>query len=305
MGRVSVRRHVVRLGNSRFGGREETLAVEEPLEIRLGSAGQVTRVGRAEPAPAYTTTMRTPGRDIDLVHGFLLADGIVTSPQDIVSIRYCEGSVIEQDEADESAAYGRNTYNVVDVELGAAAAERAAGRQRGAMTTSSCGVCGTATIADILANQRYPALSESVGSVDPVGPLPSELLVALPDRLREGQRLFGKTAGVHGCALFGPDGQLLDLAEDVGRHNAMDKVVGAALREGRLPLASAVAVLSGRASFDLVHKAALAGVRFVVAVSAPSSLAVDLAQATGITLVAFVRGGAGNVYTHPDRVAVG
>lgn len=294
MGRAGRRHRVVRLGTSTVRGREETLAVEEPLEIRLGP------VGDGGPAPAYTTTMRTPGRDVDLIHGFLLADGIVDRREDIVSIRYCAGSVLEpgDDEEDEAhgPAYGRNTYNVVEVALGAAAAERAAGRRRGAMTSSSCGVCGTTAIADLLASRRYPQVPEVVG------PLPAGFLLGLPDRLREGQRLFDRTAGVHGCGLFACDGRLLDLAEDVGRHNAMDKVVGAALREGRLPVPSAVAVLSGRASFDLLHKAALAGVRFVVCVSVPSSLAVELAQAAGITLVGFVRGRGGNVYSHPERV---
>ncbi|QDQ98054.1 formate dehydrogenase accessory sulfurtransferase FdhD [Tomitella fengzijianii] len=270
MGRVTTRRRIVRRTSEGHHTRQDTLVVEEPLQIRVGGA-------------ALTVTMRTPGDDMDLVHGFLLAEGIVSEREHVHVMRYCAG-------ADDD---GRNSYNVLDVELG----DEAAGvhRQRSFLTSSACGVCGTTSIDDVETVSAHPPSHDPV-SVD------AAVITRLPGLLRTGQKVFESTGGLHAAGLFGSDGALLSLREDVGRHNAVDKVLGAALRDGRIPLAGQVLMLSGRASFELVQKAAMAGVPVVAAVSAPSSLAVDLAERSGITLVGFVRDGGLNVYSRPDRV---
>lgn len=271
MGRITTRRRIVRHSPEGRRARQDTLVVEEPLQIRTD--------GRA-----LTVTMRTPGDDMDLVHGFLLAEGIVTEREHVSAMRYCAGA-----DAD-----GVNTYNVLDVDL-SGESPASAYRERSFLASSACGVCGTTSIDDVDRTTAHPP------GDDPVV-LDAALIAELPDRLREHQRVFASTGGLHAAGVFDADGALTVLREDVGRHNAVDKALGAALRDWRVPLDGAVLMLSGRASFELVQKASMAGVPVVAAVSAPSSLAVDLAERSGITLVGFVRDGGLNVYTRGDRV---
>ena len=275
MGRLTVRRPVLRLapdGTTR--SRPDTLVAEEPLEIRVG--------GRA-----LTVTMRTPGHDVELAHGFLLTEGVIGSREDLASARYCD-SVDEQ---------GRNTYNVLDVDLAPGVEPPDASVERNFYTTSSCGVCGKASLDAVKLKTRYSP------AADPLR-IRRELLLELPDRLRERQKVFGSTGGLHAAALFDGDGEILAAREDVGRHNAVDKVLGRMLMDGRVPAAGTVLMVSGRASFELVQKAVMAGVPMLTAVSAPSSLAVELAEESGMTLVGFLRGETGNVYTGQERIAL-
>lgn len=272
MGRVTARRPVRRITATGDVHRPDTVAVEEPLQIMVG--------GRA-----LTVTMRTPGSDIDLVHGFLLNEGIIDDRDDVVTARYCGG-------VDES---GTNTYNVVDVELSPAAAGRRVHRERAFVTTSACGVCGTSSIDDVQTISRYPVAD------DPLTLTP-DTLRGLPAALRDGQKVFDATGGLHAAGIFTGTGELLAIREDVGRHNAVDKVIGWAAREGLIPLRGHVLMVSGRASFELVQKATMAGIPVLAAVSAPSSLAVDLAERSGMTLVGFLRDHSMNVYTGGQRV---
>ncbi|HEV7167314.1 MAG TPA: formate dehydrogenase accessory sulfurtransferase FdhD [Micrococcaceae bacterium] len=264
------RRHVT------VGHREDVLAAEEPLEIRLGHE-------------AFSVTMRTPGDDFDLVAGFLVSEGVIWEQDQLISLRFCAG----EDEE------GRQTFNVVEAQLRPDVALPDADLKRHVYTTSSCGICGTASIDAVRKSSHFrlhpPA---AAGGLQ----IRADVLAALPERLRAGQKVFERTGGVHAAGLFTAQGELLCLREDVGRHNAVDKVVGWAVREGRLPLANAVLQVSGRASFELVQKAALAGIPLLAAVSAPSSLAVELAQTAGVTLVGFSRGASMNAYAHPERI---
>ncbi|WP_024793321.1 formate dehydrogenase accessory sulfurtransferase FdhD [Tomitella biformata] len=271
MGRITARRKVTRYTDHGATIREDHLAVEEPMQIRIGS----------EP---LAVTMRTPGHDIDLVHGFLLAEGIVTAREEIREVRYCAGADVD----------GVNTYNVLEVHLDGPASARER-RQRNFLANSACGVCGTSSIDEVERTSSHSPADDPV-TVD------HRLLLALPDRLRSHQRIFDSTGGLHAAGLFTAAGDLVAAREDVGRHNAVDKTLGWALKEGRVPLTGSMLMLSGRASFELVQKASMAGVAVVVAVSAPSSLAVELAERSGITLVGFVRGSSLNVYSRPDRV---
>ena len=225
-------------------------------------------------------TMRTPGDDVELAHGFLLTEGVITAADDLAAARYC-------DSVDDT---GANTYNVLDVTLAPGVAPPAAGVERNFYTTSSCGVCGKASLDAVRLRTRFPPAGDSV-RVD------AEMLYGLPDALRSNQRLFDSTGGLHAAGLFTADGSPLVVREDVGRHNAVDKVLGWALLHDRVPAAGHVLMVSGRASFELVQKAAMAGVPVLAAVSAPSSLAVELAVDTGMTLVGFLRGTAMNVYS--------
>ena len=272
MGRVTSRRRVVRIEGPDRTVRPDTLVVEEPLEIRLD--------GRP-----LTVTMRTPGDDFDLVAGFLAAEGVVRLPGDISTLRYCAGST----------AGNGNTYNVVDAVLGPDVPSPDPSLQRAFLTTSACGVCGKASIDAVRTRAPWP-LAERDGT------LAQALVAELPDRLRAAQRVFDRTGGLHAAGLFGFDGRLLCVREDVGRHNAVDKVIGWALREGRLPLRDTVLQVSGRASFELTQKAMMAGIPALAAVSAPSSLAVELTEEAGMTLVGFVRGGSMNVYAGAHRL---
>jgi FdhD protein len=221
-----------------------------------------------------TVTMRTPGDDIDLAAGFLFTEGLLPRLGDVGEIRMCD-------------------ENVAAVTLEPGRTLAAAGRNF--LTTSACGVCGKDSIEAIRVRSAFDV------AADPVRVSP-EVLAALPDRLRRAQRVFGRTGGLHAAGLFGPDGTLLALREDVGRHNAVDKVAGWALRGGLLPLAGHVLLVSGRASFELVQKAVMMGVPVLAAVSAPSSLAAALAEETGLTLVGFLRGQTMNVYAGAQRI---
>lgn len=250
--------------------RDDALAVEEPLEIRLDGA-------------AYTVTMRTPGNDVELVHGLLAAEGVIRGPDDVLSAAYCGGSVD-----------GVNLYNQLDVSLAVSAAPPV----RNVLTTSACGLCGRTSIDEVRTASPY-AVADDPATFDPVW------VTTLPDRLRAAQAVFEKTGGLHAAGLFaaGADAPLV-VREDVGRHNAVDKVVGWALTAGRLPLAGHLLVVSGRASFELVQKAVVAGIPALAAVSAPSSLAVDLAAETGLTLIGFLRGEHMNVYAGATRLGL-
>jgi FdhD protein len=268
MGRLTSRRTVLRVRPDSSQRRTDTLAVEEPLEIRLN--------GRP-----FVVTMRTPGHDIDLVHGLLHSEGVITGRADVVLARYCAG-------ADED---GVNTFNVIDVSLAPTARTV---QHRQVVTTSACGICGTTSVEQVMRESRYPLV--------PAPMVSRELVTSAPALLRAGQRVFEMTGGLHAAGLLGADGDMQCVREDVGRHNAVDKVVGWAIREIRLPLTDTILVVSGRASYELTQKAVLAGIGMLVAVSAPSSLAAELAERAGLTLVGFVRGDSMNVYTHPERL---
>ncbi|MGI8332022.1 formate dehydrogenase accessory sulfurtransferase FdhD [Actinomadura scrupuli] len=273
MGRVTVRRRVLRIdGTARRNERPDTLAAEEPLEIRVA--------GRP-----LTVTMRTPGNDFDLVAGFLTAEGVVGAAADLTAMRVCA----DTGEASEP------TYNVVDVSLADGVAPPDGSAERAFYTTSACGVCGKTSIDALRHRAPYDLQADRV-RLDP------KVLAGLPDTLREAQRVFDRTGGLHAAGLFDDQGALLAVREDVGRHNAVDKIVGWALREDLLPLTGKVLMVSGRASFELVQKAVIAGIPALCAVSAPSSLAVDLAAESGLTLVGFLRGTSMNVYTGAARL---
>ncbi|MEF9886509.1 formate dehydrogenase accessory sulfurtransferase FdhD [Streptomyces sp. P9-A4] len=272
MGRVTVRRRVLRVREGVSSYRPDTLAAEEPMEIRVG--------GRP-----LTVTMRTPGDDFDLAAGFLVSEGVVHTAADVAGIRYCAGATAD----------GGNTYNVVDIGLAPGVAAPDASLERNFYTTSSCGLCGKASLDAVRTTAAWSVAEDPLR----VG---TDVLAMLPDRLRAAQRVFDTTGGLHAAGLFTAEGELLCLREDVGRHNAVDKVVGHALREGLLPLRGSVLMVSGRASFELVQKAVMAGIPLLAAVSAPSSLAVDLATESGLTLVGFLRGTSMNVYTGDERL---
>ncbi|MFP5219030.1 MAG: formate dehydrogenase accessory sulfurtransferase FdhD [Actinomycetes bacterium] len=272
MGRTTTRRRVLRLGGAVPLERPDTLVVEEPLEIRVG--------GRP-----LAVTMRTPGHDMELAAGFLLSEGVVWDSAHVLSQRYCAG-----------AADGElNTYNVLDVELDPALPAPDPSVERSFYTTSSCGVCGKASLDAVRTVARWRVDDDPV-QVD------RAVLAGLPDALRDAQRVFERTGGLHAAALATAAGELRIVREDVGRHNAVDKVLGHALLAGELPLRGGVLLVSGRASFELAQKAWMAGVPVLAAVSAPSSLAVDVAVEAGMTLVGFLRGASMNVYSRPDRV---
>ncbi|MFJ9811884.1 formate dehydrogenase accessory sulfurtransferase FdhD [Streptomyces sp. NPDC101158] len=273
MGRVTERRRVLRIRGGAVNERPDTLVAEEPLEIRLN--------GRP-----IAITMRTPGDDFALAAGFLVSEGVLADASDVRNIVYCAGAKDD----------GSNTYNVVDVQLAPGVVVPDISLERNVYTTSSCGLCGKASLDAVRTTARFP-----IADTPPVRLTPA-LLAALPDRLRAAQRVFDRTGGLHAAALFSEDGELLDVREDVGRHNAVDKLVGRALREGLLPLERAVLLVSGRASFELAQKAVMAGLPVLAAVSAPSSLAVDLAAESGLTLVGFLRGRDMNVYAGEHRI---
>ncbi|MCO5974305.1 formate dehydrogenase accessory sulfurtransferase FdhD [Actinoallomurus soli] len=267
MGRVTVRRRIAHIDEGGRRARPDTLVVEEPLEIRLGGH-------------PLSVTMRTPGNDFDLVTGFLYAEGVIRAPEDVAAMRYCADT---------------DTFNVVDVALAAEVAPPEVSVERSFYTTSACGVCGKTSIDALRQRARHDIRSDTT-VLDP------DVLAALPDALREAQRVFERTGGLHAAGLFDASGTLVVLREDVGRHNAVDKVVGWALKDGRLPLAGHVLLVSGRASFELTQKAMLAGIPALAAVSAPSSLAAELAEEAGMTLVGFLRGHSMNVYTGAERI---
>jgi FdhD protein len=270
MSGTTARRRVLRVGVGVGGGAEhraDLLAVEEPLEIRVDG----------EP---LTVTMRTPGDDIDLAAGFLFTEGLLGSLDEVHEIRMCDVNVA-----------------AVTVKAGQVPVAARVAANRSFLTTSACGVCGKDSIEAIRVRSAYDV------AADPVQISPA-VLADLPRQLREAQRVFGRTGGLHAAGLFASDGTLLALREDVGRHNAVDKVAGWALRSGLLPLAGHILLVSGRASFELAQKAIMIGVPVLAAVSAPSSLAASLAEEGGLTLVGFLRGTTMNVYTGAHRVSL-
>lgn len=272
MGRRTVRRRTTRITDGVRVTRADTLVAEEPLEIRLNG-------------DSLSVTMRTPGEDFELAAGFLVGEGVVARAEDIRSIAYCAGATDE----------GRNTYNVVDVRLAEGVTLPELSLERNFYTSSSCGLCGKASLEAVRTVARWPVRDEGV-RLDP-----GELAL-LPERLRAAQRVFERTGGLHAAGLFDRDGELLCVREDVGRHNAVDKLVGWALQRGLLPLSGTTLLVSGRASFELVQKAVMAGIPVMAAVSAPSSLAVELAEESGLTLIGFLRGHSMNVYSGAHRL---
>ena len=253
--------------------KEDALAVEEPLEIRVG--------GRS-----LAITMRTPGHDFDLAAGFLVSEGVITLGEHFSTARYCAGATDE----------GPNTYNILDVSLAPGVAPPDPSLERSFFTTSSCGLCGKASIDAVRTQSAYDVRGDALR-------IDAELLTTFPLKLRAEQAVFEKTGGLHAAALFeGVSGRMLVLREDVGRHNAVDKVIGWALKEDLLPLRGTVLMVSGRASFELTQKAMMAGIPFLAAVSAPSSLAAELATEVGMTLVGFLRGSSMVIYAGDERV---
>jgi len=279
--------------SGQFRPRTDQLATEEPLEIRLRAAGIADDAG---PLPVFrrrsqgtgqrtvAITMRTPGADFELAAGFLYGEGIVRSGDEIAGISHCDEPDLDEDKR----------YNIVNVDLRRDVLPDLQALERHFYTTSACGVCGKASL-ESLRLRGSPTI--------PSGPeVDAEVLCTLPQRLRAHQGVFDATGGLHAAALFDADGSLLAVREDVGRHNALDKVVGWALLGGRLPLSRQVVMVSGRSSFEILQKSLMAGAPIVCAVSAPSSLAVSLAREFGITLVGFLRGDRFNVYAGVDRV---
>lgn len=273
MGRITARRRVVRVRRgAQPTARADLLAVEEPLEIRVGGN-------------AYVVTMRTPGNDVELAAGYLVSEGVLTRADQLATARYCAGT----DDA------GANTYNVLDLALAPGMPSPAAHRHL--PMTSACGVCGKDSIDAVTTRSAFDVAD------DPTVVSAAELL-DLPERLRDHQKAFDKTGGLHAAALFdATTGELRVVREDVGRHNAVDKVIGWALQQDLLPLRGHILQVSGRASFELVQKAVMAGIPILAAVSAPSSLAAELAADRGLTLAGFVRGDSLVLYTRDDRLA--
>lgn len=272
---------VVKVNGDEGSATMDTLAIEEPLEIRLAFGA-----GQARTIKNIAVTMRTPGNDAELATGFLFTEGIITGKQDLASVNHW------------FVACAENKENVIQIELNKAIIPQLKNADRNFYTTSSCGVCGKGSINAIKTVSRY----DPGQHCDLV--ISREMLLQLPDRLRQQQDVFDATGGLHACALFDASGELLLLREDVGRHNALDKLIGAALEKDWLPLKNTVLLLSGRASFELVQKAAMAGIGIIAAVGAPSSLAVQLAQEFGITLAGFLRQQRFNIYTMEQRISI-
>ncbi len=282
----TVRRRVTRVtvpahrtsGGAAATARADLLAAEEPLGIRVDGT-------------ALTMTMRTPGDDVELAAGFLVGEAMIFSRDDVAAMKVCDGTTCGHLDHTED-----EIGNIVDIAL-APGVEVTTGARRNFLTTSACGVCGKTSIDDICVLPRAP-LSDDTTVFDPA------VLATLPDRLRKAQKVFSSTGGLHAAGLFDASGALLAIREDVGRHNAVDKIVGWALLNDKLPLAGCALLVSGRASFELVQKAVLAGIPLLAAVSAPSSLAAELAEEAGLTLVGFLRGQSMNLYAGAQRVAL-
>jgi FdhD protein len=263
---------VCRISGSGSAVQQDVLAVEEPLEVRLGCD-----VGERRVHAAVSITMRTPGHDRELAVGFLFTEGILIAREQVVSVRAC------------------GTGNVVRVDVQPGVAVDLTRLERHFYTSSSCGVCGKASLEAVRVCSRYrPPEGRPI--------VEAAVIHRLPEALRASQTIFDHTGGLHAAALFDPSGQLLCLREDVGRHNALDKLIGAQFLAGRTPLSEDVLLVSGRASFELVQKAAVAGIPILAAVGAPSSLAVSLAREHGLTVLGFVRSDRFNVYTGAERI---
>jgi FdhD protein len=262
---------VIRVNDGASNRVEDVAAAEEPLDVRLHGT-------------SFAIVMRTPGRDRELAAGFLLSERIIRSADDIGAVEHCR-------HPDQKAA-----HHVVDVFLRGGAAGRVAAhleRRRAVLSNASCGICGRTSIEDLRVDlDPLPA-----GSA-----VPAHVIHGLPGSLRAQQRTFDETGGLHAAALFAFDGTLVIAAEDVGRHNAVDKLTGAMVLDEKLPLSDTILMVSGRVSFEIVQKAWIAGIPVVAAISAPTSLAIELADEAGITLLGFVRGPAFNVYSHAARV---
>jgi FdhD protein len=261
-------------------GREDALAVEEPLLVRIRREGDPASV-------VFATTMRTPGHDEELAAGLLHGEGAVERREDLLSVG----------RPDEPGLPAERRANAVVATLSPEAFARARALRRETVTGSACGVCGSLSIEEAVSKRRIPLVSTLSVS--------REVLYAMPARLRKEQSVFSSTGGLHAAALFSPDGSPDTVREDIGRHNATDKVIGAALRRGDLPLSGRLLLVSGRTGFEIVQKAHAAGIPVVASVSAPSSLAVALADSAGMTLIGFLRERRFNVYSHPERVRAG
>jgi len=259
--------------NGKMRSRSDNLTTEEPLEIRLVS-----------PSRTVAVTMRTPGADFELAAGFLFSEGVISCKEDIQRMSYCVDQLVD----------GEQRYNIVNVELREGLIPDLQPLERHFFTSSACGVCGKTSIA-ALQLRGYPVISPGL-IVTP------ELIYSLPEQLRAAQGIFTATGGLHAAAVFNPQGQILSLREDVGRHNALDKLIGAALLANELPFNDHIVMVSGRSSFEILQKSAAAGVPIVCSISAPSSLAVSVAQEFGITLIGFLRGERFNVYTGWERI---
>jgi FdhD protein len=266
------RTRIVAVNDGVRSERPDTLATEEPMEIRVGGPGQ-------EAGPV-AVTMRTPGGDFELAVGFLFTEGLIDGQDEVERVAYCED--VGPDE---------QRYNIVTVRL--TRAFDAGSVRRNFYATSSCGVCGKASIDDVQVR---------CGPVEAGPRIEGSVIVGMPDALRKAQPVFDKTGGLHAAGLFDVEGLLLSLREDVGRHNAVDKVIGEQLLAGAVPLSRHVLQVSGRVSFEIVQKAAVAGIPVIAAVSAPSSLAVEAAEGFGMTVVGFVRDDRFNVYSHAERI---
>ena len=269
---------VIKITDDEIDKTTDSLAVEEPLEIRLEYGADENRQIKN-----VSVTMRTPGNDAELATGFLLTEGIIKQQSDVLSAEHC------------FIACAENKENVIQVSLEEGVIPDLKNTDRNFYTTSSCGVCGKASIESIKTVSAYQdQVDKNRVSVD--------ILYFLPAILQKHQEVFADTGGLHASALFDTAGELIMVREDVGRHNALDKLIGAALNEQMLPLDKHILLLSGRASFELIQKAAMAGINIIAAVGAPSSLAVQLAEEFNITLVGFLRGKRFNIYTRPQRI---
>ena len=263
---------IKRFENGVWAGADDQLAIEEPLELRLTYGAGGPTISRV-----VSVTMRTPGADAELGAGFLFTEGILQRPDQIAAIR-------------------QETANTLLVTLAEGATPKLAGAERNFYTTSSCGVCGKSSLEAIRTASPFQPAPDAMS-------IPADLICSLPDLLRAQQLVFESTGGLHASALFATSGDFIALREDVGRHNALDKLIGTAFLDDRLPLSDSILLLSGRASFELLQKAAMAGIRVVAAIGAPSSLAGQLASEQGITLIGFLRGARFNIYTHERRIA--
>jgi len=270
------KRRIWTVDNGQIRRKSDYLAGEEPLEIQLSAGGDQRTAA---------ITMRTPGHDYELAAGFLYNEGIIQNKLDILQMTYCVGDERELQE-----------YNMLNVNLRREQLPDLPQLDRHFFTTSACGVCGK-TVLDELAKRDLPPLTP--------GPHVSPAILAnLPDRLREAQTIFESTGGLHAAALFDSDGRLIEVREDVGRHNALDKLIGWGLLQKQLPFHDKILLVSGRASYELLQKCRVAGVSIFCAVSAPSSLAVELAEQFGITLIGFLRGARFNIYTNVERIVI-
>lgn len=272
-----IEKNIIRVRENNCNSTNDWLAAEEPLEIRLVFGDAANRKQQS-----ISITMRTPGEDFELATGFLFTEGIIGHPHDIETIKHCNGLA----------------QNVVKVELRHDVQVDIKKLERNFYTTSSCGVCGKSSIDAVRTVCRIATAKKDTIQVD------AELLYKLPSLLRQQQSVFKETGGLHGCALFTSTGQLVLSKEDVGRHNALDKLIGCALQQFTFPLDNFLLLLSGRASFELIQKAWMAGITVVAAVGAPSSLAVQMAEDFGITLIGFLRDKSFNIYCGSQRIVM-